>query len=161
VPRRGVRVVACSVAALVMQTGLAHLCSVTSSMTQVRSKIDVNIPRKRLMSSAGHDKAMARFFEAMGEAIAKFVDFSVVKCLVIASPGFLREDFSKWLFVEAVKRDNWAAITDNKAKFLLCHSSSGFKHSLREVLADPAVAAKYAATTAHCILHCTRAQRVR
>lgn len=29
------------------------------------------------------------------------------------------------------------AILDNRPKFVLCHSSSGFKHSLKEILADP------------------------
>ncbi|CAH3108778.1 unnamed protein product [Pocillopora meandrina] len=34
------------------------------------------------------------------------------------------------MFQQAVKND-WKAIIDNKSKFLLAHSSSGHKHSLR------------------------------
>ncbi|KAJ8312933.1 hypothetical protein KUTeg_010306 [Tegillarca granosa] len=37
---------------------------------------------------------------------------------------------------------------NNKGKFLLVHSSSGFKHSLKEVLQDPAIASKLADTKA-------------
>ncbi|XP_042913446.2 protein pelota homolog, partial [Parasteatoda tepidariorum] len=43
-------------AAVVMQEGLAHVCLVTSNMTLVRAKIDVNIPRKRKGMCAQHDK---------------------------------------------------------------------------------------------------------
>jgi len=37
---------------------------------------------------------------------------------------------------------------ENKSKFILVHSSSGFKHSLKEVLQDPALQSKLADTKA-------------
>lgn len=37
-------------------------------------------------------------------------------------------------------------IADNRSKFLLTHASSGFKHALKEVLADPGVAQALANT---------------
>lgn len=43
------------------------------------------------------------------------------------------------LQAEALK-NNYKEILDNKSKFLPVHSSSGFKHALKEVLADPTVA---------------------
>ena len=39
-------------------------------------------------------------------------------------------------------------LLENKAKFVLCHASSGFKHSLREVLQDPALQARLSDTKA-------------
>jgi len=39
-------------------------------------------------------------------------------------------------------------MVDSKGKFMLVHSSSGFKHSLREVLSSPEVTAKLADTKA-------------
>ncbi len=39
---------------------------------------------------------------------------------------------------QAVKTDN-KMLLENKSKFVLCHASSGFKHSLREVLQDPSL----------------------
>ena len=45
------------------------------------------------------------------------------------------------LTVQAVKTDN-KLLFENKNKFLLVHSSSGFKHALKEVLQDPAVQAR-------------------
>uniref|UniRef100_A0A915KJQ0 ERF1 domain-containing protein n=1 Tax=Romanomermis culicivorax TaxID=13658 RepID=A0A915KJQ0_ROMCU len=44
------------VAAVVMHEGLANVCLITSNMTIVRAKIDVNIPRKRKGNAAQHDK---------------------------------------------------------------------------------------------------------
>ena len=48
---------------------------------------------------------------------------------------------------KAVKTDN-KLLFENKSKFLLVHSSSGFKHALKEVLADPAVQARLQDTKA-------------
>lgn len=44
------------VAAIIMQDGLAHVCLITSSMTLVRAKIDVSIPRKRKGFVQQHEK---------------------------------------------------------------------------------------------------------
>lgn len=44
------------VAAVVMQEGLAHVCLILSSMTIVRAKIDVTIPRKRKGFVQQHEK---------------------------------------------------------------------------------------------------------
>lgn len=44
------------VAAVIMQEGLAHVCLITSSMTIVRAKIDVHIPRKRKGFAQQHEK---------------------------------------------------------------------------------------------------------
>jgi len=81
---------------------------------------------------------ISKFFENVAQALNRHVDFSIVKCVLIASPGFVREQFWDFLMQQAVK-DNNKTLTDNKGKFLLVHSSTGFKHSLKEVLADPHV----------------------
>lgn len=56
--------------------------------------------------------------------------------MLIASPGFVKERFFQYLTTQATKTDN-KILLDNRAKFVLCHASSGFKHSLKEILADP------------------------
>uniref|UniRef100_A0A1B6EGQ4 Protein pelota homolog n=1 Tax=Clastoptera arizonana TaxID=38151 RepID=A0A1B6EGQ4_9HEMI len=135
------------VAAVIMQEGLAHICLITTSMTLVRAKIDQVIPRKRKGNVKQHEKGMSRFFENVMQAILRHINFEVVKCILIASPGFVRDVFHEFMFQEAVKTDN-KLLLDNKSKFLLIHSSSGFKHSLKEVLMDPAVIAKMSDTKA-------------
>lgn len=64
------------------------------------------------------------------QGILRHVNFDVVKCVLIASPGFVRDQFFEFMVQEAIKTDN-KLLLDNKSKFLLVHSSSGFKHSLR------------------------------
>lgn len=49
------------VAAVIMQEGLAHVCLITSSMTLVRAKIDVTIPRKRKGFVQQHEKVNNTF----------------------------------------------------------------------------------------------------
>lgn len=71
-----------------------------------------------------------RFFDSVMQGILRHVNFDVVKCLLIASPGFVRDQFFEYMFQEAVKTDN-KVLLENKSKFLLIHSSSGFKHSLK------------------------------
>ncbi|KAL1490746.1 hypothetical protein ABEB36_013393 [Hypothenemus hampei] len=135
------------VAAVIMQEGLAHVCLITPSMTLVRAKIDVNIPRKRKGFSQQHEKGLVKFYEQVMQAIIRHIDFDVVKCVLVASPGFIKDQFHEYMFQMAVKTDNKILI-DNKPKFMLVHASSGFKHSLKEVLQDPAVISKISDTKA-------------
>jgi len=134
-------------AAVVMQEGLAHICLIMASMTLVRAKIDQVIPRKRKGNVQQHEKGLAKFFESIMQAILRHINFDVVKCVIIASPGFVRDAFFEYMMQQAVKGDN-KVLLENKGKFLLIHSSSGFKHSLKEVLADPSVIAKVSDTKA-------------
>ncbi|XP_077995484.1 protein pelota homolog [Glandiceps talaboti] len=135
------------VAAVVMQEGLANVCLVTSSMTIVRAKIETNIPRKRKGMCTQHDKGLERFYEALMQAILRHINFDVVKCILIGSPGFVKDQFHDYMFTQAVKNDI-KLLLENKSKFILVHASSGFKHSLKEILSDPAIAAKLSDTKA-------------
>lgn len=135
------------IGAVVMQPGLANICLVTTHMTQVRQKIEMAIPRKRVGSTSGHDASLKKFFLAVADAIKRHIDMNLIKVVLVASPGFLKEDFLKWMFAEALKNGD-KAILDNKNKFVACQSSSGFKHSLKEVLADPSIASRIENTKA-------------
>ncbi|XP_011494656.1 PREDICTED: protein pelota [Ceratosolen solmsi marchali] len=126
------------IAAVVMQEGIAHVCLISSNMTIVRAKIDQVIPRKRKGSASQHEKGLNRFYESIMQGILKHVNFDVVKCIILASPGFVKDQFMNYMIQQAVKSEN-KLILENKSKFILTHSSSGFKHSLREVLTEPSV----------------------
>ncbi|XP_010038124.2 protein PELOTA 1 isoform X2 [Eucalyptus grandis] len=77
-------------AVILMQEGLAHIFLVGRSMTTSRSRIETSIPRKHGPAIAGYDSAFM-----------KHVDFNVVRCAVIASPGFTKDQFHKHLLLEA------------------------------------------------------------
>ncbi|KAL7062249.1 hypothetical protein AAHC03_0392 [Spirometra sp. Aus1] len=136
------------VATVVMHEGLAYVCLLTSSTMHVRAKIECTIPRKRPnLPTTQHDKGIARFFDQIIQAIERHVRFDVVKCVIVASPGFLREQFFEYLFQMATKEEK-RVFLDNKGKFMLVHSSSGHKHALKEVLSDPLVLSKISNTKA-------------
>lgn len=124
-------------AAVVMQEGLAHVCLILSSMTLVKSKIDMPIPRKRKNLCSNHDKSMEKFFERIVQAINTHVNFDVIKACIIASPGFLKEQFFNYMMDYATKNlGQLKVLIDNRSRFILVHSASGFKHSLREIFED-------------------------
>lgn len=134
-------------AAVIMQEGLAHLCLITPNMTLLRAKIETTIPRKRKGMCAQHDKGLSKFYDQIIQAILRHVHFDIVKCVLVASPGFVKDQFAEYMFTMAVKMD-WKILIENKSKFILAHSSSGFKHSLKEVLQDPSLAPKLSDTKA-------------
>ena len=125
------------VAAVVMHTGLAHVCLVTGALTITKARIDVNIPKKRTGSSQ-NAKAINKFFEAVYQAILRHVDFTKVKVVLLGSPGYVKDDFFKYVQQEAVRRDDRPLI-ENKTKFVLCKASNGHKHALEEVFSDPGI----------------------
>jgi len=133
--------------AVVMQEGIAHVCLVTSSMTIVRAKIDCNIPRKRKGMCDQYNKGLHKFFDQIVQAIIRHVDFDIVKCVLLGSPGFVKDQFHEYLFQVASKMD-YKVLLENKSKFILVHTSSGFKHSLNEILQDPSVNNKLSDTKA-------------
>ena len=129
------------IAAVVLQMGLAHVCLVTGALTVTKARIETNIPKKRTGYTSQHSKATTKFYEAIYQAILRHVDFAKVKVVLLGSPGFVKDDFFKYLIQESVKREDRALI-ENKQKFVLCKASSGHKHALEEVFSDPAIMAR-------------------
>jgi protein pelota len=138
-PERGA-----DIAAVVMSGGLAHVCLVTGSVTITKARIDMNIPKKRTGSSA-HAKAITKFHDAIYRAILTHVPLDKVKCILVGSPGFQKDDFYKYLLAESVRRDDRPFI-ENKAKFVTCHSSSGHKCAIEELFSDPSILSKVTET---------------
>ncbi|XP_020089576.1 protein PELOTA 1 isoform X2 [Ananas comosus] len=125
-------------AVILMQEGLAHLLLVGKSITATRSRIETSIPRKHGPAVAGYESALKKFFENVLQAVVKHIDFKIVQCVVIASPGFTKDQFRDYLLLEAERREI-RSIIENKSRIVLAHSTSGYKHSLKEVLDTPSV----------------------
>ncbi|XP_015954566.1 protein PELOTA 1 [Arachis duranensis] len=125
-------------AVVLMQEGLAHILLIGRSMTITRSRIETSIPRKHGPAIAGYESALNKFFENVLQAFLKHIDFNVVRCAVIASPGFTKDQFHRHLFLEAERRQ-LRPIIENKSRIILVHTTSGYKHSLKEVLDAPNV----------------------
>ncbi|KAJ2507904.1 Translation factor pelota [Coemansia sp. RSA 2052] len=135
------------VAAVTMQEGLAVICLLTQYMTVVRQKIEVPIPRKRRGSATNYEKGVQRFYEQIYRGIKQHIDFSVVKVVILGSPGFVRDQFFEYMMAQAAKAED-KTLMENKSKFLLVHTSSGHKGALEEVMRDPQIKARLADTKA-------------
>ena len=72
------------------------------------------------------------------QAVLRCVDFSIVRCLVLAGPGFTKEQLHRYMLDQAVKRD-LKELASNKSRIIEAHASSAFKHSLKDVLSSPTV----------------------
>eukprot|EP00939_MAST-03C_sp_MAST-3C-sp1_P003138 g3138.t1 len=135
-------------AAVVMQNGLAYVCLITPHMTVTKAKIEQTIPKKGRGSTTQHDKAVRRFYEAVLQSVIRHVDFDVVKCLLVASPGFIKESFMKYMYDQAVRRPEMKHLFEHKKKIALVKTTSGHKHALNEVLGDAAVMSRLSDTKA-------------
>ncbi|XP_031093659.1 protein PELOTA 1 [Ipomoea triloba] len=125
-------------AVVLMQEGSAQVFLVGKSVTISRSRIETSIPRKHGPAIAGYDKALTKFFNNVVDAFLKHIDFNVIRCAVIASPGFTKDQFHRHLLLEA-ERKQLRPIIENKSRIILAHTTSGYKHSLKEVLDAPNV----------------------
>ena len=134
-------------AAVVMGEGTATVCLITDSMTVVRARVDMAIPRKRKMSATAHDKTLTRFYEAVLQAMLANIDFDRVKCVIVASPAFTKDQFLEYVREEAVRR-HLTAVLEHRGLFLPVHSSSGHMVALKEVLEDEALLARIRDTKA-------------
>ena len=113
----------------------------------VRARVESSIPKKRGAAAAGYEKAIEKFFSKVLTAVLRHVDFTIVKCLVIAGPGFTKDAFVKYLDLEASRQD-LRPLIENRKKIFLTHASAAYKHSLKEVLAQENVMAQIKDTQA-------------
>ncbi|OVA01663.1 Translation release factor pelota-like [Macleaya cordata] len=125
-------------AVVLMQEGLAQIFLVGKSVTTTRSRIEASIPRKHGPAIAGYETVSCWISSYVQSTFLRHVDFKVVRCAVIASPGFTKDQFHRYLLLEAERR-SLRPIIENKSRLLLVHTTSGYRHSLREVLDAPNV----------------------
>jgi protein pelota len=128
-------------AVLVMQEGLANLCLVKAALTKYCPKVEKELPKKRQQGNQAYEAAVNKFFGDVYDSVRKHVDFSVVKAVLVGSPGFVKDDFLAYLQARAV-REECAVFLKNKNKFVRAHASSGQKRAVAELLGSPEVAAQ-------------------
>jgi protein pelota len=79
--------------------------------------------------------------------MVRHIPFDTMKAIIIASPGFTKDQFMEYVLAESLRKD-MRTVQENKGKFMLVHTSSGHLHALKEVLASESVASKLADTKA-------------
>ena len=98
------------------------------------------------MSAAKNATSKSKFYDQIINALIK--NFSSeegnggaankIGCIVVGSPGFTRENYFNYLKGQADKRQS-NFLKDVVAKTILCHCSTGYKHSLKEILSNTSV----------------------
>lgn len=128
------------IGAIILQDGVAHVCIITSSMTLLKAKIEVSIPKKTAYESSIKkiNKAHAKFFEQIYAAILNSLPLQNLKALLIASPAFYAAELKNYIFTEADLKGE-KELLKFKDRTVVAHSSSGYLQSLKEVLSDPSI----------------------
>jgi len=134
-------------AVMMVEEGRAVLQLIGGSVTVQKARIEANLPRKTGAASAGFEKAFTKFLESCYQAIVRNVNWEVVKCLVLAGPGFTKDQLRKYIDEESV-RSNQRALMDNRSRIVAVHASSSYKPALKEVMGDPTVQQRIADTKA-------------
>lgn len=131
------------VGAIVAGDGVANICLITQHTTLVRQRIDVPVPKKRRGggTALGAEKATSKFHQQIYSAIIRHFDFDQLKCVIIASPGFVKESIMNYIMEEAQRTGN-KAILQAKSRFMLLHSTSHHVHALSNLLSSPEVSAR-------------------
>jgi protein pelota len=70
---------------------------------------------------------MEKFFDQILQAVARHIDFKVVKCVIVASPGFVKDQLTDYMFKMAAQKEEYKHLLSFKQVFLTVHSSSGHK----------------------------------
>ncbi|PFH32635.1 putative Pelota [Besnoitia besnoiti] len=124
---------------VLIESGLCHIFLLTNALAKPVARIAAALPKQRGPFS-NYDKAKKRFFSDVFSSLVVHTNFEAVKCVLIAGPGFMKDDFLHFLHEEAVKRD-CKQFVSRKQMFVTASASTGHKQALTELLADPSVAA--------------------
>ena len=147
---------------MLVEEGYATLHLIgTEGLSMKVAKVETRMPKKYGAAAAGIGKAQSKFFGRCTMAIAKNVDFEAIQCLVLAGPGFTKDDLLKYLLLEAARSkgslesgdakngtSGLLPVLENKGKIITAHASSAFGHSLQEVLSSQEISKRIANTRA-------------
>jgi protein pelota len=98
----------------------------------------INIFIHGIQGETGGATALSKFFDDIYDAFKLHVDFSVVKAVLVGSPGYLRDSFIAHL-VDRSTRSEDSAIAGSRGKFISAHTTTGHRNAaIAEMLADSA-----------------------
>eukprot|EP00355_Strombidium_rassoulzadegani_P007744 CAMPEP_0168616074 /NCGR_PEP_ID=MMETSP0449_2-20121227/4840_1 /TAXON_ID=1082188 /ORGANISM="Strombidium rassoulzadegani, Strain ras09" /LENGTH=303 /DNA_ID=CAMNT_0008656849 /DNA_START=336 /DNA_END=1244 /DNA_ORIENTATION=+ len=123
-----------------MEEGIAHLFLVTKQTSKLKAKIEKHISKKKAFGQKV-EQQKNKFYEQIENALE--VNFNVrdhgdallksIKAMVIGSPGSYKDHLFKYLN-EAADKKKSPLLKELLSKTILTHCSSGFKHSLNEIM---------------------------
>lgn len=125
------------VTVVLIDAGIANFYLLTAVLAKDVHRISVTLPKKRV-TTTNYDKARDRFFEQVIQGVKDHVNFDLVKCVVLAGPGFVKDEFLEFMIKRATQTGE-TLILQKKSVFVVAHSSCVHKQALKELLADEKV----------------------
>lgn len=127
--------------ATVMEEGIAHIYLCSKQTQKLRGKVEQSITKKKGYNTSKVQGQKEKFFEKILSYIEQttynekgVADPDKIQCFVMGSPGFLKEAFQEFVREKLKKNNSNEFLKQVNKKLLLVHTSSGFKHSLQEIL---------------------------
>ena len=125
-----------TVAAVMMQCGLANICVVGRNATVVKSTIKKAIPKVRVRGAGQKsDDAKQKFYQMTAQAFVKDVNVDEMKCIIVASQGAYATEFMDYLNAHSAELKLQKSLRENK--FIVSSVSDAHLQSLEGLLADP------------------------
>lgn len=126
---------------VLMTYGNAEIAMLHSSIIEIKCQIKTTIAKKRQADGTARDKSILKFFKQVMEALVRYVDFETAKCVILASPGRVRDEFFAFL-KKKTQHDNPSerALAQLLPKFNLLKINTLSHDGIREALRNPAVA---------------------
>lgn len=128
--QEGVENKGADLAVIMLQQGLCQVFLVGQRTTKLCAKIEAST------TDHNNKNGLNKFYQAVFQAFVKHVNFSTVRCVVLGSPGSIKQEFRCFLFQEAQKQ-NVKSIQDNKSRFVMVNT--GKNDGLKEILHDKEV----------------------
>ncbi|XBW37767.1 hypothetical protein QEN19_003348 [Hanseniaspora menglaensis] len=126
------------VGAVVLQEGIAHICSVTPYQTSLKSKVTTALPKKkRGVDALKINTKLDKFYLQIIENMLRHFDFSKLKLILLCSPGFYAQKLYDQFFLYCSEK-KLSDILNNKNKVMVAHCSTGYIQSIDEVMKNPA-----------------------
>mmetsp|Transcript_19780 Transcript_19780/g.54503 ORF Transcript_19780/g.54503 Transcript_19780/m.54503 type:complete len:410 (-) Transcript_19780:120-1349(-) len=125
------------VGVVLLEAGVGNFHLLTAVLAKDVHRVSVQLPRKRI-STTGYDKAVVRFYEQVYQGIKDHMNLDLVKCVVLAGPGFVKDDFLTWMLLKANQAGD-TYVLQKKSVFIVANTSCVHRQALKELLADDQV----------------------
>ncbi|CBZ50405.1 probable translation factor pelota, related [Neospora caninum Liverpool] len=115
---------------VLIESGLCHIFLLSSSLAKPVAKVTAAMPKQRGHFS-NYEKVKRRFFEDVFSSLFVHTNPETVKCVLIAGPGFVKDEFLRFLHQEAVKRQALTELLADPSVLALLENTKAARHAQR------------------------------
>ncbi|PLW43512.1 hypothetical protein PCASD_06775 [Puccinia coronata f. sp. avenae] len=124
-------------AILADDSGRATICLIGAHTTLIKQRIEVPLSKAKKPGQAS-DKSLDKYYKQIYDAVVKHFNFSLLRMVIIASPGLTKDAVFEAIFSQAVKANNKAILT-SKSKFQRIYTPTIHLQSLNQILSTPEI----------------------